>query len=253
MMKFHLVLVLIVITAAIVLSPNLPWWGATLLVSGTLLFVFYATVLAIKARFRGTIRESLELASMALRGATITVHGVAHAPPPPSHEPVTEEEESEAGDLVDSPEYTPDRYIAVDMTVQPVDESAALIAPGGFREEDGEDEEEDVRKTWNPHTFTLAPIDSTIDPSNIRLTDFAAMQAAVTLVEHLDVDGSVLWSAPAEEDAGESPEPEPAAYPYQVRGPIRLRVTFGIPKQMPARAKLRYLLEEFTQISIPPV
>lgn len=252
MMKLYLVLVLVAITAAIVLSQNLPWWGAALLLCGTLLFVFFATVWAIKARFRGTIRESLNLASTALRGATITVHEVASVPPP-SHERTIEEEASEADDLVDFPEYAPDRYIAVDMTVQPVDESAALIAPGGLRDEDGEDEEEDVRKTWNPHTFTLVPIDATIDPKNIRLTDFAAMQAAVMLVEHLDVDGSVLWSAAAEEEVGEGVEPGPAAYPYQVRGPIRLRVTFGIPSQMPGRAKLRYLLEEFTEISVPPV
>lgn len=260
MIKLYLIFVLIVVTAAIVVSRQLPWWGASLLIAGTFIFLFYGTIKAIKIWFRGAMRKSMDMASMALRGATITVHGVAHAPPPPSHQRLIEEEQAarEEGESPDgeqeAPDLTPHRYIAVDMTVQPLDDAAAVTTPAlAGANGDAEEGEDDVTKTWNPQTFTLVPIDSTIDPKRIRLMDFAAMQATVAHVEHLDVDGSVIWSAPVEDDEyADDVEPAEDGYPYQIRGPIRLRLTFGVPRDMPARAKIRYLLEEFTQISIPP-
>ncbi len=255
MFKLYLIVVLLLLTGAVVASRHLPWWGAAILIAGTLLFVFFGTIKLVKLWFRGAIRKSMDMASAALRGATITVHEVRHVPPPASHQRLIEEEaaarENGTGEMepAGAPDLAPHRYIAVDMTVEPVDEAASVV--GGRPE--GDQEDDDVTKTWNPQTFTLVPIDSTIDPKNIRLADFAAMQAAVAHVEHLDIDGSVLWSAPAEEDDfAEDAEGSEDGYPYQIRGPIRVRLTFGIPKQMPARAKLRYLLEEFAQISIPP-
>lgn len=220
MVKAYLIFVLLAMTAIIIASRWLPWWAGLILIPGSFFFFVWLAIALIKFGARRLLQSSLEDQSIVLRGATVTVHGVA-----PCQAPVDtnafDNNEDEDIDL----SVLGDRFVCVEMTVHP---DAASVADSRERVEDG-------GGRWCPVLFSLMEPGVVLDPkSQGVMAVFSIPQARAVHAERVGEAGTT-----SEDDD------------LQIEGPARVRVTFAVPEGVAGRVAVRYHLLELAEITLP--
>ena len=235
MAKAYLIFVLLAMTAIIIASRWLPWWGALIVIPGSFLFFVWLAIALIKFGARKLMQASLEDQSIVLRGASVTVHSVTacQAPIDPN---TFDEEENEPVDL----SILGDHFVRVDMTVHPDPTSVA----------NSREKVEEVGGKWSPVLFTLMESGVVLDPmSQGVMAMFSIPQARAVHVERWNDHAPVDVSVHDEDLLNESwcdKEND-----LLIDGPARVRVTFAVPSELSGRVALRYHLLELSEITLP--
>ena len=213
-----LVVFLLVVAYCVAAFRLLPWWGAMLAVAGLAIFLVYAlprlAVLAAKGWLRRKVEGLMEAKSGVLAGAEVEVHSVAWIDAPP--------ESDVAGPL-----------LRIEATVRPADRPAAgeVRAAGAT-----------PMRFWDPSDFALVPADA--PPVREAMREAAARDGDPDLIDAEAEPGAVLDVRVLE--AGEE---RPAD---KVAGVRRVAWSFAAPPSLGGRAKLRYFLEDFPALDVPP-
>ncbi len=220
MVKAYLIFVLLAMTAIIVASRWLPWWAALVLIPGSFLFFVWLAIALIKHGARKLLSAALEDQSLVLRGATVTIHGVAPCEIP------EEFAESETFEDEDADRSEPDgRYVCVEMTVHP--------DPGGVSA--SREKLEEGGGKWMPIIFTLMEPGTVLDPKTQGvMAMFSIPQARAVTVDRTDGESAVDFDGD-----------------MLIEGPARVRVTFHVPDGVEGRVAVRYQLLELAEITVP--
>lgn len=225
MVKAYLIFVLIAMSAIIVASRWLPWWGALIVIPGSFLFFIWLAIALIKFGARNLLQSSLEDQSLVMQGATVTVLDVVACEAPEDPEAFDDPEcaEEEDPDLM----AALGRYVRVDLSVHPDPQSVANSR---------QKLEDDEGGTWMPYLFTLMEPGAVIHPkSQGVMAMFTIPQARVVKAEHVDVE-----TTPAEEED------------LTIEGPAQIQLTFLVPPELEGRVAVRYQLLELAEITLPP-
>ncbi len=247
MVKLYLLLCLLVMTAVIVGSRWLPIWAAALLVPGTFVFLLWLTWRLVKRWWRVSIARGLEQASAVMRGATVTIHSVEACESPSGFEAMNELDEEE---LADSGIATPDRWVAIEMTVRPDPAGVAAARELAAKDEEGMDPDDAGR--WVPTSFSLVPPGTEADPLKRGLmATFGGEQGSAYEATRVDGDPFAGTALEVIDEAGDLDGEGEDEMEVVIEGAARVRVVFAIPEGLPASVTLRYLTVDLAEVTLP--
>ncbi len=244
MVKLYLIFVLLAITAVIVASRWLPIWSAALLVPATVIFFIWLTWRLVKHWWRVMMAKGMEQAAAVMRGATVTVHLVEACGAPENFVPLDDEELADAG-------YpTPDRWVAVEMTVRPDPEAVAAARLEAENDEEGMDPEDAGR--WVPTSFSLVPVGTETDPKKRGvMAMFEGEQGNAFEATRVDSDPFAGTELEVRDEDGAVDGEGAGEMELVIEGAARVRVVFAIPAGLPGTVSLRYLTVDLGEVSLP--